>query len=184
MADPVSANTTVTTDQGVGKDGGPLKQSAPAIPPNVLSGAQKLLDGTTHVGVAVLVTSDGKPSTLMIPDVTNLAKGQPVYITKPIRIDGKNLKDFLATKGVTLPAEVVKLIGDTKISCDAFYYTNSGPLLMTFALNFSDGLIQAVTGDESLGKLFDIQGAAVRVLRCPESAYQVLVDYTAELAAD
>ena len=61
----------------------------------VLSGAEQFADGQIHTGVAVLVASDGKPSTLMIPDVTKVKDGAPVYITKPIRINGKNLKEFL-----------------------------------------------------------------------------------------
>ena len=150
---------------------------------DVLSGADKLLDGQTHTGVAVLVTSDGQPSTLMIPDVTGISKGQPVYITKPIRINGKNLKDFLANKQVNLPKPVSDLIEDTSISCEAFYWTKDGPLLMMFALKFDEGLIGTLTGDADLGKLFDIQGAAVRVIRCPQSSFDVLKKYAAGLAA-
>jgi hypothetical protein len=141
------------------------------------------VDGQTHTGVAVLVTSDGNPSTLMIPDVTRISEGQPVYITKPIRIDGANLKTFLTKKGVNLDAKVVKLIEDTKISCEAFYWTKDGPLLMMFALKFDKGLIETLTGDADLGNLFDIQGAAVRVFRCPKSSFDVLKQYAAGLTA-
>lgn len=150
---------------------------------DVLSGADKLLDGQTHTGVAVLVTSDGNPSTLMIPDVTGISKGQPVYITNPIRINGKNLKAFLANKKIDLPKPVSDLIEDTQISCEAFYWTQNGPLLMMFALKFDEGLIGTLTGDADLGKLFDIQGAAVRVLRCPQSSFDVLKKYAAGLSA-
>jgi hypothetical protein len=176
----------------------------PVAPPAVLSGADKLLDGSLHVGVAVQVTSDGKPSTLMITDVTQIAKGYPIYITKPIRIKGANLETFFDKKGVALPASVKGLIGKTSISCEAFYYAGSvGPpadpnaqpanppvattaslLLMVFALQFDDGLIKALTGDEALGALFDIQGASVRLLKCPESSYKILQNYAAELSAE
>lgn len=163
----------------------PSKTDLPqtATTSDVLSGAEKLLDGQTHTGVAVLVTSDGQPSTLMIPDVTGISKGQPVYITKPIRINGKNLKAFLANKKVDLPKPVSDLIEDTSISCEAFYWTKDGPLLMMFALKFDEGLIGTLTGDADLGKLFDIQGAAVRVIRCPPSSFDVLKKYAAGLAA-
>ena len=148
----------------------------------VLSGAEKLLDGQTHTGIAVLVSSDGEPSTLMIPDVSKIKDGQPVYITKPIRINGENLKKFLDKKEVSLPNEVTALIENTKISCEAFYYTKDGPLLMMFELKLKGGLIESVTGDEDLGALFDIQGASVRVFRCPEKSFPVLEKYCAELS--
>lgn len=147
----------------------------------VLSGAERQLDGATHAGVAVMVSSDGQPSTLMIPDVTRVKDGEPVYITKPIRIKGANLKTFLSKKGVTLPEAVTKLIEDTSISCEAFYYSHEGPLLMMFALKFEEGLIASLTGDADLGALFDVKGASVRVLRCSEKSFDVLKQYAAGL---
>jgi len=152
----------------------------------VLSGAEKYADGQVHAGIAVLVTSDGKPSTLMIPDVTKVKdEGGPIYITRPIRITGKKLKDFLAKKG-TLPQEVSSLIKDliedTSISCEAFYFTTNGPLLMMFQLKFDQGLIKTLTKDDDLGNLFDIQGASVRVFRCAKESFPVLEQYVAELS--
>ena len=149
----------------------------------VLSGAEKLLDGQIHTGVAVLVTSDGKPSTLMIPDITRVKEGAPVYITDPIRINGENLKKFLKEKNLMAEDNpITNLIENTMISCEAFYYSN-GPLLMMFAIQFKNGLIESLTGDSALGALFDIQGASVRVLRCPEKSFDVLKQYAAELEA-
>jgi|SRR5215469_5651034 len=165
----------------------------PVAPPAVLSGAEKLLDGTTHVGVAVQVTSDGKPSTLMITDITQIGKGYPIYITKPVRIKGANLKTFLANKGAVMPEKLQKLIEDTSISCEAFYFagstgadnkTTASILLMMFALQFQDGLITTLTGDADIGGLFDIQGASVRLFKCPEGSYKILQNYTAELLAE
>jgi hypothetical protein len=174
----------------------------PAAPPAVLSGADKLLGGSLHVGVAVQVTSDGKPSTLMITDITKIAQGYPIYITKPIRIKGANLATFLEKKQVALPDAVKGLIGKTSISCEAFYYAGSAPpaestnnpaptapqvattasiLLMVFALQFNEGLIKSLTGDEALGALFDIEGASVRLFQCPEASYKILQNYVAEL---
>lgn len=147
----------------------------------VLAGAEKQTDGQTHFGVAVMVKSDGKPSTLMIPDITGVKTGEPVFITKPIRINGENLEAFLKEKKVVLPGEISDLIGKTQISCEAFYYTKDGPLLLMFALVFKEGLIKTLTGDESLGKLFDVQGAALRILRCPENSFDILKQYAAGL---
>jgi hypothetical protein len=157
------------------------------VPSTVLSGAEKLLDGDIHTGIAVQVTSDDKLSTLMIPDVGEVKNGAPVYITNPVRINGENLSDFLKEKGIDLGEKVNKFIGKTKISCEAFYYSKDGPLLMVFALTFKDendkgGLISNLTGESSLGKLFDIQGASVRVLRCPKTSFAVLEKYAAELS--
>jgi hypothetical protein len=200
MADNENANLEnngTTPDKAVAP-------AQPAAPPAVLSGADKLLDGSLHVGVAVQVTSDGKPSTLMMTDVTQIAKGYPIYITKPIRIRGANLETFLTKKGVSLPDAVKGLIANTSISCEAFYYAGSAAppadpnapqttpavatttslLLMVFALQFNDGLIKALTGDEALGSLFDIQGASVRLFKCPEGSYKILQNYVNELTAE
>jgi hypothetical protein len=166
-------------EKNVAKNADSTQEESTAV---VLSGAEKLLDGQTHTGVAVLVTSDGKPSTLMVPDITKVTDGAPVYITKPIRINGQNLKAFLAKKNVNLPEKVTKLIEDTMISCEAFYYSNNGPLLMVFAIKFEEGLIGSLTGEPELGALFDIQGASVRVLRCPQNSFDVLKQYAAGLA--
>ncbi|MGE0683353.1 MAG: hypothetical protein AB7P69_20940 [Candidatus Binatia bacterium] len=162
----------------------PLKPPVPYPPPlDVLTGTDTILDGDSHIGVAVLVTSDGKPSTLMIPDASKVKDGKPVYITKPIRIKGDKLKPFLEKKlgKGKIPDNVMSLIADTSISCEAFYYTKDGPLLIMFALQFNDGLITTLTGDPELGELFDIQGASVRLFRCPEKSYSVLQNYAAEL---
>jgi len=201
MADP----TTPTTETTKPTDGaGPAPQPLPARRPpesSVLSGAEKFADGTVHVGAAIMVTSDGNPSTLMIPDVTKIPTGAPVYITKPIRIDGKNLQAFLKEKEIQLPPAIggtpaipakdsqkavpakPGLIENTKISCEAFYFTTNGPLLMMFQVMVQDGLIASLTGDDALGKLFDVQGASVRIIRCPKTSYSVLQDYVAELTA-
>ena len=175
-------------DQEEPKDTGkpaPTKTEVPAVQAQspVLSGAEKYADGQVHAGIAVLVTSDGKPSTLMIPDVTKVKDGGgPIYITKPIRITGKNLKGFLTAKKITLPKEVSDLIEDSSISCEAFYFTTSGPLLMMFQLKFDQGLIKTLTKDDDLANLFDIQGASVRVFRCAKESFPVLEQYAAELS--
>ena len=177
MPETPSGDTTNTKTDDSGKTPVPLPSTSA-----VLSGTDKQLDGNTHVGIAVMVASDKEPSTLMIPDVGGVANGEPVYITKPIRINGENLKKFMTNKGVTLPEGLAGLIEDTKISCEAFYYS-TGPMLMMFALKFDKGLIASLTGDEDLGNLFDVKGASVRVIKCPKESYDVLQQYVAELEA-
>lgn len=176
---------TNTPDTGTAKTDLPAntKTTIPEVTSTslVLSGAERQLDGNTHVGISVMVSSDGQPANLMIPDVTGVKDGEPVYIDKPIRIKGANLKNFLAKKNITLPDAVTNLIEDTQISCEAFYYSNNGPMLLMFALKFEDGLIASLTGDEDLGALFDVKGASVRVLRCPEKSFDVLKQYALAL---
>ncbi len=156
----------------------------------VLSGVTDLLlDGQTHIGLAVVVSSGTGQSTLMIPDVTGVKTGQPVYITKPIGLVGKNLADFLNAKDVTLPKQVESLLGNATLSCNAFYYSKDA-MLMMFALEFKKGLITSLISeegkpDESFEKLFDIKGAAVRVIKCPnKDSFEVLKDYAAGLSAE
>ena len=53
---------------------------------------------------------------------------------------------------------------------------------MMFELNFEKGLIGTLAGDDSLGKLFDINGAKLRVLRCNASSRPVLEEYARQLS--
>jgi hypothetical protein len=105
-----------------------------------------------------------------------------VAIPKPNRVNGKNLKHFLKAKKVVLPPEVEKLIADTAIPCHAFYYSKDVTLIM-FALTFDVGLIESLTGDAKLGKLFGVKGVAVRVIKCPKESFKVLKKYVAGLSA-
>ena len=184
-----------------------------------------LFDGQTHFGVAVAVKADGKESYLMIPDATNITKGQPVYITKPVTINGEHLVAYLNSKSVSLPTspDIAKFLDTASISCDAFYFSKNerllaeaertkwiedhaeelksddaaekarkaaaakvddGAFLMMFELKFNEGLIGALTKDEDLGKLFDITGASLRVLRCRESSKKILEEYAALLGEE
>jgi hypothetical protein len=160
----------------------PLAKATDSEVSPILSGAKKIADGNIHVGVAVMVESDGAPSTLMITDVAKVPD-EPVYITKPIRIKGDNLKAYLKEKKLLDEGDkLLDFIADIKISCEAFYYS-SGPKLMMFQLEFEKGLIETLTGDAALGKLFEIKGASVRVLTCPKESFGVLQQYVAELEA-
>lgn len=271
MAEGPATQTAVEATKTTTSPGGGASAALPAVRPveaPLLAGAEKLLGDKTHFGVSVLVTSDGWPSTLMIPDVGGIGAGSPVYITKPIRIEGKNLKAFFIAKGINLPDQlggkpkgtgkgylvnsaagykkgdtqvdvdtgtgtilkddkisfayvpgtytVVSAVGadpitqisfgpgleddvadnaavtvqpqgglieDTTISCEAFYFTTNGPLLMMFALRFNRGLIESLTNDPALGALFDVKGASVRILRCKPEAFDTLKDYVAALTS-
>jgi hypothetical protein len=145
-------------------------------------GAPHLLDGKVHVGLAVEVSSGTGLSTLMIPDVTGLKDGQPLYITNPIGIVGKHLKNFLTQREVVLPPEVERLIEDTTISCGAFYYSKE-VMLMMFELKFDRGLIGSLTGSDDLGQLFDFKRFQVCLLKCPKQSFSVLEKYVAGLTA-
>ena len=76
-----------------------------------------------HVGAEVTITASGNPSVIVIPDITS-ADGFTMYITGPIILDGANLKKFLDQHHVTLPNSIADLTKNTKISCDAFYYSS------------------------------------------------------------
>lgn len=177
---PQSVDTTdapATPDSAIDvrKDGAPARPA----PSGVLSGAERLVDGKTHFALAVQVSSDGKLSTLMIPDVTEPQK--TCYITSPVRIKADKLVTYLKAKQVDLPKPVADLLSDTTISCEAFYSTTSGPFLMMFAIQFDKGLIASLAGDADLGELFDVKGGSVRVFRCPAASLDVLEQYVAEL---
>lgn len=174
----------------------------------VLSGADLFIDDRTHIGIAVAVTSGTGRSVLMIPDVTGVKDGQPIYITKPIGINGKSLKAFLcdpqpakpavAATGdkpavpaveakparYVLPDKVKSLIADITISCEAFYYSKD-VMLMMFELKFEKGLISSLTETEGLDDLFELKGVQVRVLKCPDKkSFNLLEDYVARLSAE
>jgi hypothetical protein len=161
----------------------PRKDTAPAprAASGVLAGAELLLDGKTHIALAVQVSSDGKLSTLMIPDVAGT--DATCFITKPVRIKADKLAAYLEKKNITLPDEVKNLLTDTTISCEAFYSTKDGPFLMMFAIQFDKGLIATLTKDPDLGEMFDVKGGSVRVLRCPATSFDVLEKYAAELSS-
>ena len=171
-----------------------------------------LFDGDTHFGIAVAVEADGKESYLMIPDATRIDKGQPVYITKPVTIKGEHLATYLKSKGVTLPKSpnIEAFLNTASVTCDAFFFSKSergltdeevtnwdrdnpnvtkpandkideGAFLMMFNVK-TEGLLSTLV-DPDLGKLFDITGASLRVLRCRASSKKILEEY-AELLGD
>ena len=104
------------------------------------------------------------------------------YSTKPVTFkkgDGswKELKDRLKLSDADWNALLEKLKNVTE------YKIEEGPLLMMFTIDFDGGLIQSLTGDEHIGKLFDVTRGSIRVLRCPQDRQDILKDYVKQLEA-
>lgn len=109
-------------------------------------------------------------------------EGVPNRITKPIMIEGSELKALLSEKGINLGDPLGRLVRDTEILCEALYSMNNGPLLMIFKADVEDELIRNLTGEESLGDLFFVQNCMVRLLRVPnETSLNILKKYCAAL---
>ena len=108
-------------------------EKKPEIPSGkVLSGADDLFDGATHVGVAIEVAAGGDVAYVMIPDATRIKEGRPIFITAPVQIEGKNLSNFLKAKGVQLDDNALgRLLKDVRIGCEAFYFSTEKEKLDT-----------------------------------------------------
>jgi hypothetical protein len=185
MADPAVAPSDSITVVDTPTDGRPKDVVPVRGTPSILAGADTLLDGATHVALSVEVSSDRKPSTLMIPDAAG--KNKTVYLTKPVTLKAEKLAAYLKSKSIELPDPVKDLLKATEISCGAFYYSNDTPegtLLVAFSIKFDGGLIGTLTGDKDLGELFDVNGGSIRVFKCRDAkAFEVLEKYAAELSA-
>jgi len=193
----VSSDTPVSFDGEANTDASPPAASVAYPGGNVLSGVDDTLaDGAPHVGVAIAVSSGMQDSLIMIPDVAKVKKGEsPIYITRPITLKLEKLTAFLKNKSITLPPELDRLLKDTTVACDAFYFTPNtpaadnkpgkpGPKLMQFRLQFNNGLIASLTGDEDIGELFDVKGVYVRYVQCDPDQLKLLTAYAAELARE
>ena len=124
---------------------------------------------------------------------------EPVYITKPTELKGKDLNDLLVAKGILHKKadsdEIKEPIGgflkDATIAVDAFYFIDKGPFLMMFdiATKASDnsgnevGVVARLTGDSELEQLFVVTAASARVLCCTQGSFETLQRYAAELSA-
>lgn len=93
-------------------------------------------------------------------------------------------------RALKTPEEIQKYITDMKLDATttpkaadivANYEVEDGPLLMMFEVKVVGGLIGSLTGDQDLGALFDVNSVMVRVLRCPASKRDVLVEYVRSL---
>jgi hypothetical protein len=125
-----------------------------------------ILDGKVHVGFAVGLTSDGKASAVVVPDVTGVIAGTaPVYLAKPVKLKLEKLYAYLdkkadgATKSLKDNPALTGFLNATSVSVDSLYYKRASIvtpakvapdtpapevrgedqiLLMQFALNFTE----------------------------------------------
>jgi len=132
-------------------------------------------DGKMHVGVSIDLVTDGHPASLLIENPgaengTEEGGGASMCLTRPLNIKFENLETYLEGK-VTLTDELRRLLVATELDCTALYYRNGGPTLVNIGLKSADktGLIESLSGSKDLGKLFDITGVSLRVLKCPKS---------------
>src|SRR5271169_5473717 len=91
-----------------------------------------MLNGEAHVGVAIGLSTDNKPSALVVPDVTAVGEGvapEPVYLAKPLKLYLDNILDYLESTNPGTKKQITesnpKLAGflkNTSVSIDSFYY--------------------------------------------------------------
>ena len=92
---------------------------------SVISGATALADGHIHAGVSIDVSAGKSPSTVVIPDCNPLSGVMTIYIDKPIALSFEKLDTFLKSdKGINVPPVLDRLLKNSELSCDAFYYTH------------------------------------------------------------
>jgi hypothetical protein len=181
MADTEEGKSSGDNELQMAEDRGLLKY---------LGGTEYFLDNQKHTGVAIRVTSaGGKESSLVISDVDKKVSHEaPVFTTQAVRLELSRLEEFLAEHEIPLPEPLKNVLKGTALSCDAFYYTGeNGPLLMLFTLDFdagkaNGGLIKELSGSEALGKLFDVTGVSVRIIRCSKEDFKRLKDYCSTLS--
>jgi hypothetical protein len=184
-----------------------LRRSLPVPRVDPLAHTSNLIDNDVHVGITVRISSGAGDAAFVIPDAMNVHTGRsPVYLTRPVMLQGAKLAAYLEKKTLrdklddknepvmeagkvvqesSIPKQVMDLLKSSDAGCDAFYAQVNGPLLMSFSLNFNDGLIGALTQDEDLAALFEIEGVSARVFRCPTKEHmQVLEEYVTELTAE
>jgi len=190
-------------------------QNLPAVPAKLQLKAEPptMLDGKVHVGVAIGLSTEDKPSALVVPDVTGVGKGtSPVYLAKPLKIHLEKILDYIEKKGpgtkkaIEDNQQLKGFLTNTSVAIDSFYYRGAQPeqkgdgiLLMQFALNFTKekkdeadkeagegkgGLIGSLTGDPDLSQMFDITGLSLRVLRCDKDNVEVLQNYVDGLSEE
>lgn len=172
-----------------------------------------IFNGAVHVGVAIGLSTAGKPSALVVPDVTRVGDGTepaPVYLAKPLELELDNILAYLDTKSRGIKKTITEsnpklaaFLKNTSVSIDSFYYrgkktivknsktenVDNGVLLMQFGVDFTSdtgkgGLIGSLTGDDSLSALFEITGLSLRVLRCDKDNVELLQNYVDGLFAE
>jgi hypothetical protein len=114
----------------------------------------------------------------------------PVFITSPTVLGGKELKAFLVARVIlerqaaSANAPITGFIGNTPISVNVFYFSDSGPVLIQFEIQAGRQAVtvEQLTGDPDLGQLFTSEDAFVRVFCCTEGSFGTLRCYAAELS--
>lgn len=153
----------------------------------------ELADGKTHVALEVDLKTSGDESSVVVTDATGILNGAPICITGPVTIKWANLKAAFEND---LPGDVKKHIdGQQKnsegegleIGLRAFYYSAAPPsadsseapgdtksqkagsstLLMNIELHTAKGLLHDLGVDEKIANIFDISGAAIRIVKIP-----------------
>ena len=131
-----------------------------------------------------------------------ITKGvRPVRVLAPATVEGGDLKRLLVTAGILHQrpdsCEVEEPIGNflrvqaAPVVVTAFYYQDHGPFLMQFSIDAKArspagtevGIVESLTGDEELARLFSVTEASARVLCCSKSAFDELRRYAAGLSA-
>jgi hypothetical protein len=124
---------------------------------------------------------------------------EPIYITRPTELNGKDLKDLLVAKGILhkkadsdeMKEPIGGFLKDATITVEAFYFIDKGPFLMMFDMGTKTkdksgnevGVVAGLTGDNDLDQLFVATGASARVLCCTKGSFETLRRYVAELSA-
>lgn len=124
---------------------------------------------------------------------------EPVYITRPTELKGKDLNDLLVAKGILhkkadsdqMKEPIGGFLNDATITVDAFYFIDKGPFLMMFDMETETkdnsgnevGVVAGLTGDSELEQLFVVTGASARVLCCTKGSFETLQRYAAQLSA-
>jgi hypothetical protein len=122
----------------------------------------------------------------------------PVFITSPTVLAGKDLKELLVARGILhhkadtgdINEPIGAFLKDAAITMEAFYVSTSGPLLMQFDLETEAkdnagnevGVVAGLIGDRDLEQLFLATGASARVLCCAKASFTTLQRYAAELS--
>lgn len=88
---------------------------------------EDVFDSKTHACMVLGMKASGRPVSLVMSDLANLApkagkKGSPVFLTDKFALELEKLTKFLDNKGVTLPDPVKEMLKSTEISLDAFYF--------------------------------------------------------------
>jgi hypothetical protein len=87
-----------------------------------------MLDGKAHAGLAIGLETSGKPSALVLPDISGMISGtQPIYLAKPLKLELENIVAYLKAKspeaaGAIEKNEMLKsFLKNTAVEVKSFY---------------------------------------------------------------